>query len=186
MRCAMWTRRDVLKLGIAGTGYFILGPDGKISYADESLPPSPVTTPFLDQLPLPPVALEVLDPVELANFYKTLPDEYKRYWVDINTTAFFKIVAEVRSVTVHSMLPPVAIWGYRDLVAFPPPATPTTPDVTSPFLLGPTLVQLHGAAGPPRDFSCPYSIPATQPPRPVGGGVVVRHINGLRLPKDFR
>jgi FtsP/CotA-like multicopper oxidase with cupredoxin domain len=182
----MFTRRDMLKLGIAGTGYFFLGPDGKISYADDtSLPPSPTTTPFLDELPVPPVARAVdalEDPVGLATFYDTLPDEYKRYWVNIDTTLFFKIAAEVRFVKVHSMLPPVAVWGYRDLVRFPP----TTPDVTSPFALGPTLVQLHGDAGPTRDLSCPYSVPPTEPARPIGGGVVVRHINCLRLPKDFR
>ncbi|PYR94139.1 MAG: hypothetical protein DMF84_06190 [Acidobacteria bacterium] len=174
----MLTRRDMLKLGLAGTGYFILGPDGSISWADDdSLPSSPATTPFLDELPRPPVVLEVTDPVELQNFYDTMPDEFRRYWVNINTTLFFKIAAEVRYVKVHTMLPPVAIWGYRDLVAFPPGVDPP------PFALGPTQVQAFGESRGRRGFVCPYTAPPNAP-TPIGGGAVVRHINCL--PKDHQ
>ena len=82
----MLTRRDMLKFGLAGTGYVILGPNGVISRADgDSLPASPPTTPFIDELPLPGLALEV-EP------FSDLPEQYLRYWVDPNTTRFFATV----------------------------------------------------------------------------------------------
>jgi FtsP/CotA-like multicopper oxidase with cupredoxin domain len=167
----MFTRRDMLKLGIAGTGYFILGPDGKISYADDTnIPPSPFTEPFLDELPYPGLVLEV-EP------FFDFPVEF-RFWVDVNTTRFFKIASEPRSVRFHSQLPLTPIWGYRDVNPNAEPTVGAGSLAPLPFnILGPTIVQLFGTLGPPRNatFTCP---PDPNAP-PVGGGFVVRHINCL-------
>ena len=163
------SRRDVFKLSVAGAGYLVLRPDGAVTHAsDLTLLPSPSTTPFIDELPLPGLAIGV-DP------FFDIPDEYTRFWVDPVTTRFFKICAEERSVKLHGELPPTVIWGYRDMS---PDAEPTVgagsrnplPD----HILGPTLVQLFGDLGPLRN--------STSPTVPVGGGFVVRHQN--HLPKD--
>ncbi|PYQ79609.1 MAG: hypothetical protein DMG03_25370, partial [Acidobacteria bacterium] len=101
----MLTRRNMLKLGLAGSGYVIFGPNGVVSFADgDSLPASPPTTPFIDELPLPGALLEV-EP------FFDLPEQYLRLWIDPNTTRFFKIASEQRVVKFHSQLPPTTIWG---------------------------------------------------------------------------
>jgi len=166
----MLTRRDLLRIGVVGTGYVILGPNGVTPLADgSSLPPSPPTTPFLDELPLPGLILEV-EP------FFDLPEEYLRNWVDVNTTRFFKIASEQRFVKFHSQLPPTAIWGYRDLSPNAVPSVGAGSLEPLPFnVLGPTLVQLFGDLGPPRDQ--PLTCQAA--PAPFGGGFVVRHINML-------
>jgi FtsP/CotA-like multicopper oxidase with cupredoxin domain len=168
------SRRDLLKLAVAGGGWLILRPDGTVTLAsDLSLPPSPRTTPFLDELPLPPVAVEV-EP------FFDVPEEYTRLWIDPNTTAFFKICAEERSVKLHSELPPTTIWGYRDLSPGAGPTVGAGSGLPLPdHILGPTLVQLFGeAAGRSFIYSCPPDPHA----RPIGGGVLIRHVN--HLPKD--
>ena len=82
------SRRDLLKLGLVGTGYIVIGPDGSVSRASSiSIPPSPRTYPFVDELPYPGLVQEV-EP------FFDIPDEYKSFWVDVNTTRFFKIASE--------------------------------------------------------------------------------------------
>jgi FtsP/CotA-like multicopper oxidase with cupredoxin domain len=167
------SRRYLLKLGVAGGGWVILRPGETVTQADGiSLPASPYTTPFIDELPLPGIAIEV-EP------FFDIPAEYLRFWVNVNTTRFFKICAEERAVKLHSELPPTVIWGYRDLS---PAAEPTVgagsllplPDQ----ILGPTIVQLFGQFRAPVTYACP----AGSDPAPIGGGYVIRHEN--HLPKD--
>jgi FtsP/CotA-like multicopper oxidase with cupredoxin domain len=169
----MLTRRDLVKLGFISGGYLVLGPDGTLSQADDDLPASPPTTPFVDELLAPGLALEVAP-------FLDLPQEYLQNWVDVATTRFFKIVSEQRQVQFHSELPPTTIWGYRDLS---PGAQPTrgagSLQPIPHHSLGPTIVQLFGELGPPRNQGG-----GTGNGIPVGGGFVVRHIN--QLPKSHR
>jgi FtsP/CotA-like multicopper oxidase with cupredoxin domain len=150
----MLTRRDLMKLGLVGTGLTLLPhnhPFGPVrsSFADDydDAPSSPATTPWLTRLPVPPLAQEV------PRFYDVLdypaPPDYAPY---IGAeTAFYRIVAEPRSARFHPALPETLIWGYRD---------DTVPAGQWPCALGPTLAGLHG-------FNA------------LGGGMVVRHANGL-------
>jgi FtsP/CotA-like multicopper oxidase with cupredoxin domain len=164
----MLTRRDLMKLGFIGGGYIILGPDGTLSQADDDLPASPWTTPFMDELPLPGIALEV-EP------FFDLPFEYLQNWVDVTTTRFFKIVSEQRQVSFHSELPLTTIWGYRDLSPFADPTVGAGSLQPLPHhILGPTIVQAFGELRPPTSTAA----------GPLGGGYVIRHINCL--PKNHR
>ena len=151
------SRRDMLKLGLIGTGYVILGPNGEVSRADDdvSLPPSPPTTPFIDELPLPGLAQEV------APFFD-YPSEFGPF---INgNTSFFTITSERRFVKFHSQLLPTEIWGYKDLSPFAGSSVGAGSLQPLPFnVLGPTLLQNFGA-GP--------------------GGDLVRHRNGLGQPSQ--
>ena len=176
------SRRDLLKLAAAGGGWLILRPDGTVTLAsDLSLPASPRTTPFLDELPFPPFAIQV-DP------FFDIPEEFSRLWVDLQatgdlqTTDFFMICSEERSVKLHSELPPTVIWGYRDLS---PGAEPTVgagsrlplPD----HILGPTIPPLFGTKAR-RPEIVNTTDPCRSPEKPIGGGFVVRFVN--HLPKD--
>src|ERR1700752_4851779 len=92
------SRRNLLKLGVAGGGWVILRPGETVTQADgTSLPASPFTTPFIDELPFPGFAIEVPP-------FSDIPAEYVKFWVDVRTTRFFKICAEERSVKLHSEL----------------------------------------------------------------------------------
>jgi FtsP/CotA-like multicopper oxidase with cupredoxin domain len=171
------SRRDLLKLGVAGGGWLILRPDGTVTLADGiSLPASPRTTPFLDELPLPPPVIEV-EP------FFDIPEEYLRLWVDPNTTAFFRICSEQRSVKLHSELPPTVIWGYRDLSPGAGPTVGAGSHLPLPdHILGPTIVQQFGTLAPPRNLYA--TCPADPSAPPVGGGIVVRFVN--HLPKNHK
>jgi FtsP/CotA-like multicopper oxidase with cupredoxin domain len=146
-----------------------------VSFADgDSLPASPRTSPFIDELPLPGLVVDV-------EAFLDLPDEYLRHWVDPNSTRFFKIASEQRVVNFHSQLPPTTIWGYKDLSPIALPSVGAGSGQLLPFnVLGPTIVQLFGDLGPPRDQ--PLTCAST--PVPFGGGFVVRHINCL--PSDHK
>jgi len=166
----MLTRRNMLKLGLAGSGYVIFGPNGVVSFADgDSLPASPPTTPFIDELPLPGALLEV-EP------FFDLPEQYLRLWIDPNTTRFFKIASEQRVVKFHSQLPPTTIWGYRDLSPFAEPSVGAGSLQPLPYnVLGPTLLQ---------NFGSRLVTPCSSTSDPIGGGFVIRHINCL--PPDHK
>lgn len=104
----MFTRRDLLRIGLLGSAYTLLpsrtGPVALL-FADSNIPPSPPTTPFIDPLPLPPTTQPVAPFVTRPEFQEFIG----------NNTHYFKIVEEVRSVQLHSQLPPTSIWGYRDI-----------------------------------------------------------------------
>src|SRR6266850_4805495 len=190
-RFSRLSRRDLMKLGLVGTGYIVIRADGSISRAsDFTIPPSPFTTPFVDELPFPGLTQQV-EP------FDDYPDEYK-FWIDPdNETRFFKIAAEERVVRFHKELLPTVIWGYLDLS---PEAEPTVGagsleplifvdekgEESFEHILGPTLVQRFGELGPRNrnvTSACPRD-PSAPPAKPVGGGFVVRHYN--YLPKDHR
>src|SRR5258705_11387829 len=98
-------RRNLPKLAVAGGGWLILRPDGTVKLAsDLTLPASPYTTPFLDELPLPGLAVDIK-----PKFVDDIPDEYTQYWDDPETTPLFKICSEVRRVTVQDDLLPTMI-----------------------------------------------------------------------------
>jgi hypothetical protein len=141
------SRRNLLKLGAAGGGWLILRPGETVTQADGgSLPASPRTTPFLDELPLPGLAIEV-EP------FFDIPEQYLRFWVNVNTTRFFRICAEERRVKLHSELPPTLIWGYRDLSPAAEPTVGAGSGEPLDNILGPTLVQLFGQQRAPVVFS---------------------------------
>jgi FtsP/CotA-like multicopper oxidase with cupredoxin domain len=148
----------MLKLGLAGSGYVILGPNGSVSWADGStLPPSPPTRPFQDPLPVPP------PPKNVARFGDIPAD----YTTPINfvgdDTLFYEIVAEERLASFHRDLNPTSIWGYRPRMVVDP-VTNTLVDGKGrwPFVLGPTFVESRGKNTLVK-----------------GTGLLVRHINDL-------
>jgi len=177
------SRRDLLKLAAAGGGWLILRPDGTVTLAsDLSLPPSPYTEPFVDELLLPGLALDFK-----PQFVDTLPSEYRRFWVNPDNTVFFKICSEPRKVPLHRDLPDTLIWGYRDLN---PDAEKTSGAGSGCevdyHILGPTLVLNFGKKAPQdrnKTPSCPPDPNAT-PAAPIGGGLVARFVN--LLPKDHK
>jgi FtsP/CotA-like multicopper oxidase with cupredoxin domain len=150
------SRRDMLKLGLIGTGYVILGPNGEVSRADDvNLPPSPPTTPFKDPLPVPP------SPDEVSPF-SDIPDDYRTPINYIGSdTKYFEIIAEQRFNKFHSDLNPTPIWGYR-------PSQVVENGVLVdgkgkwPFVMGPTFKESRGANTLER-----------------GSGLLVRHVNDL-------
>ena len=166
------SRRNILKLSIAGGGWLILRPGETVTQADGiSLPASPRTTPFIDELPMPGLAATL----DIGPSYDQMPEQYK-FWIDVDTTDFFMICAEERFVKLHSELPPTLIWGYRDISPTPNPTLGAGSGTVLEDILGPTLVQLFGEKAPTRNLA------NYDPTKPVGGGFVVRHEN--HLPKD--
>jgi len=156
----------MLKLGLIGTGYVILGPNGEVSRSDDdvSLPASPFTRPWAAPLPVPAEPIPVppfadcvtVDPVTGKRQYHCVP-EYTRF-VD-NDTTFFEIVAEERWVKFHPDLPYTSIWGYRDV----------NQPVETASILGPTFKARYG----------PFLDGDGKPK--LAGGVYVRHHNQLPL-----
>jgi len=108
----MFTRRDMLRLGLAGSAY-ALSPSkfgtNPYLFADGGggLPPSPPTTPFLDPLPLPPPAQQVAPFATRADYQEFIDPAGLK-------THYYQLVEEVRLVQLHSQLPPTGVWGYRD------------------------------------------------------------------------
>src|SRR2546430_16129176 len=59
-RIAMFTRRDLLKVGLVSGAYSLLGPASRRRvFADELLAASPKTTPFVVELPIAPIKQSV-------------------------------------------------------------------------------------------------------------------------------
>ena len=152
----MLTRRELVKMGLVGAGSIML-PHGQplspvqLSFADDVAPSSPPTTPFVDRLPLPPRAVEIVDlPADVA-------EEHRQFIGD--ETLFFRIVAEERVVrfTTSKEFPQngTLIWGYRD----DSPGSPLAGQPW-PFAVGPTFANVHQ-----------YNR--------RGAGVLVRQVNNL-------
>ena len=146
------SRRDLLKLGLAGTPYILLPHDRAYaqvppSFVDDGFQ-SPPTTPWLAELPIPG------PPIQVPPY--ALPADYARY-DDGENTQFFDISAEERIVRFHPQLPETAIWGYRDLSPAAGPAS----------VLGPTFSLRFGPL--PREFGR----------EKISGRAMVRHRNNL-------
>jgi FtsP/CotA-like multicopper oxidase with cupredoxin domain len=144
----MLNRRNIFNLGLWGSASALLSWPGR-----PRAQTGPATTPFVDPLPLPPAPGKVapfsdLDPA--AGQYR---DPAAEHYIDPRKAAFYRIVAEVRSVQFHSQLPPTEIWGYRD--GSLPASQPWD------FALGPT-------------FKRPLTNDAFSP-------TIVRHVNELPL-----
>ncbi len=105
------SRRDLLKLGLAGGAYALL-PGSKLlalspSSGDDR--PSPPTRPFVDPLPIPPTAMTTAAG-DFSPAIVDCPDSV----VDPNVQ-LFKFFEEEALVQLHSDLPPTPIWRYRDV-----------------------------------------------------------------------
>jgi FtsP/CotA-like multicopper oxidase with cupredoxin domain len=161
----MFTRRELLKLGLLSGGYtlFVSGPGPRRVYGDDNLlPASPQTTPFLRPLPIPP------SPPETASF---TPDPACAQFVDPFKTHFFKLVEQEDSVSLHPQLPDTVVWHYR-------------PDISNapwPFALGPTFkARIANAVGEGVIVRMRNNLPANH----VGFGVphTTTHLHGGHHP----
>lgn len=174
----MLNRRDMLRLGLVGSGITML-PGGKalatpsIKLLDD-LPASPPTTPFLAALPTPPTATTVNAFMSEC----TLPSQS-----NTSQLRYFRLITEERFVQAHPQLPPTKFWGYRDA---------NVPAGSWNFALGPTFkerqlrpvivrhennlpvnhtgfgvttttVHLHGGHHPARSDGFPGEIPGFNP-----------------------
>jgi FtsP/CotA-like multicopper oxidase with cupredoxin domain len=155
----LFTRRDMIRMGLVGAGYAILPSDRRwspVSSAfgdDNDAPTSPATTPFVRPLPVPPQAQEVPSIFDADN-----PPTAECAQFVSPATRYYRVVAEERSVSFDPKIPDTQIWGYRDA---------TVPEGSWPYAVGPTLGGLFGF-------------------NQVGNGMFVQHVNNLpRYHKGF-
>ena len=147
----MFTRRDMIRMGLVGAGYSVL-PSGRpwspvsSAFGDTDAPTSPATKPFVRPLPVPPQAQEVPPFFDAIN----RPTAECEPFIS-PATRYYRVVAERRRVSYHPQIPDTWIWGYRD---------DTVPEGQFPFAVGPTLGGLFGF-------------------NQQGNGMVVRHVNNL-------
>jgi FtsP/CotA-like multicopper oxidase with cupredoxin domain len=155
----MLSRRDLVKLGLAGTPYILLPYDRAYaqvppSFVDNNFQ-SPPHEPWAAELPIPDEPVPVGAPFSDPPLSTEATHAYGKY-IDANTQ-FFDISAEQRSARFHPSWDPTPVWGYRDL----------NPDANPASVLGPTFRmrtfgrQPVGAGGP------------------LGGRMLVRHRNNL-------
>lgn len=97
------SRRAFLKYGLGGTSAALLSYRTS-SGQQVSAPPSPPTTPFVDPVPIPPVARHV------APFFTPTWQDL----VDPAQTHFFQMVIEEALVRLHRDLPATRVWRFRD------------------------------------------------------------------------
>src|SRR5262245_18365212 len=124
----MLRRRDLLRLGLASSAS-VLGSrraHAARSFVSGDPPPSPRTTPFLQELPFPP-PLTTVDPFRADC---PLPPQS-----DLSRLRFYRIIQEERRVRLHPELPLTRVWGYRDA---------NTARGDYPFIAGPTFIGRSG------------------------------------------
>ncbi len=139
----MLTRRDLLKAGAwtsaaAALPFGCTSPDSDprkarlgVAAARDAISPSPPTTPFVMDLPIPPA------PLPVAPFAS--PDAAPFIGPG---TKFYELVEEERLVQVHPQLPPTLVWGYRDI------NVPRSSVPSANFAVGPTFrVKMATGAG---------------------------------------
>jgi FtsP/CotA-like multicopper oxidase with cupredoxin domain len=150
------SRRDLIKMGILGTGGFVLLPPGggfgrvSSSFSDDYQFSSPRLTPFVDELPT------LAELTKVGRFDDIAA--YAQPYVGASTV-FCEISAAERFVKFHRDLLPTAAWAYVD------------PHVAPPSEPGRLLT---------------FQMPRTTWDQPRGGGFLVRHINNLpTAPRDF-
>ncbi|KQT13853.1 multicopper oxidase family protein [Ramlibacter sp. Leaf400] len=170
----MITRRALFQLGLGGSA-------GAALLSWPALRAQPRTlTPFVDRLPLPPAP----NPVDWAPNqlpFADLDPEAARY-VDPTQArgkaTFYRIVAEVRSVKMHSQLPATEIWGYRD---------GTVPAGSWNFALGPTfkrpLSNHNEFVG--TIVRHENQLPSAQEHRGFGEPRTTVHLHGAHVPARF-
>lgn len=128
------TRRDILKMGGAAGAATILAPTILTSkkssvYAQSGpvaepvlcpatpIPVSPATTPFVDNLPVPPVAIpQILTPTPTQNANtmngEAARDPHQR-WNEFNPSITYQLEARAATHQFHSDLLPSYIWGFN-------------------------------------------------------------------------
>lgn len=133
------TRRKVLKMGAAAGAVTILGPTVLTSKKSSvwaqtgvpepvlcpatPVPVSPATTPFLDNLPIPSVAIpQILSPAPTQNANTTggeaARDPHQR-WAEFNPSLTYQLEAKSGTHTFHSNLLPSYIWGFNGVYPAP-------------------------------------------------------------------
>ncbi|TMA48655.1 MAG: hypothetical protein E6J83_02960, partial [Deltaproteobacteria bacterium] len=121
----MFSRRDLLKLGLISGTYGLLGPAPRRRAFADGLPPSPRTTPFLVELPIAPIAQPVApfptrgDPGNCVNVDGTTAFHVHGPRVVPTNTQFFLIHERVGAHAFHPQLPPNVIWGYDGMTPGP-------------------------------------------------------------------
>ncbi len=128
----MLTRRQMLKAGLAGGGYallgggyVLLGPGRSRRVFADQLPSSPPTTPFLEELPIAPIAQPVArfatrpDPTNCVNVDGTTAIHVSGPRVVPTNAQFFLIHERQALHSFHPRLPPSSVWGYNGMVPGP-------------------------------------------------------------------
>src|SRR5438552_13010898 len=114
----MLARRDILKAGLAGGAYSLLGSSSRRRAFADTLPSSPRTTPFVVELPIAPLARPVdpfptlADPANCVNVDGTTAFHVSGPRAVPTNTQFFLIHERAASHSFHPELPPNVIWGY--------------------------------------------------------------------------
>ena len=157
----MLTRRDLLKMGMIGTGGLVVLPPGggygRVSRFFDNQGSSPRLTPFVDELPgtgSSPFA--TLTPAGAPGAVFPDTQDYAKPFCG-QTTQCFEIDVVERNVKFHRDLPPTSVWTYVDR---------------------------HGANIPDRLITFQY--PTIKLGQPAGGGILARFHNSLpTAPRDF-
>ena len=122
----MFTRRDLLKVGLVSGAYSLLGPTSRRRvFADELLPASPKTTPFVVELPIASIKQSVAafatqaDPANCVNVDGTTAFHVHGPRVVPTNTQFFLVHEQARPHSFHPQLPSNVTWGYDGMVPGP-------------------------------------------------------------------
>src|SRR5881398_1277824 len=121
----MFSRRDLLKLGLISGAYGVLGPAPRRRAFADGLPPSPPTTAFLVELPIAPIAQPVApfptraDPGDCVNVDGTTAFHVHGPRVAPTNTQFFLIHERAAPHSFHPQLPANVIWGYDGMMPGP-------------------------------------------------------------------
>ena len=129
----MFTRRQVLRVGLVGggyallgTGYILLAPGRRRRVFADDLPRSPSTTPFQEELPIAPTARSVArfstraDPGNCVNVDGTTAFHVHGPRGPLpGNTQFFLIHERPALHSFHPQLPPNSIWGYDGMAPGP-------------------------------------------------------------------
>lgn len=156
----MVTRRELIKLGILGTGGFVSlvpgGRAGRVSPLFASEQRSPVLQPFVDPLPVYSALNELTEVVPQFPLAE-VPGYAAPYFGP--ATRCFEVAARERFVSFHRDLPRTPVWGYVDSRNEP-------------------------AANPPRLPT--FRVPNVMLGQPAGAGILIRYSNELSTaPRDF-
>src|SRR5881396_3497618 len=122
----MFTRRDLLKVGLVSGAYSLLGPAPRRRvFADEQLPASPRTTPFVVELPIAPIKQPTApfatraDPANCVNVDGTTAVHVHGPRVVPTNAQFFLIHERPAPHSFHPQLPSNVIWGYNGMAPGP-------------------------------------------------------------------
>ena len=117
---AKLSRRELIKLGLLSGGAAMLTLNSKSTLAQWSgggsfgggSTSSPATTPFVDALPIPPVAQPVTMPTDVNTA------AFQRY-NEFPAQKFYELSQEERLYSFHRDLPPSPVWGFKGIYPGP-------------------------------------------------------------------